>query len=297
MAAPATAVVLSTWRFGLKANAVAGPLLAQGGAALDAVEAGVRVVESDPTERSVGKGGRPDREGKVTLDASIMNHRFEAGSVAALEHIENPISVARAVMEKTPHMMLVGEGALQFALAQGFQETNLLVPESEAEWQAWQAQQAAFHPVPNIENHDTIGCVAVDQHGHLAGACTTSGLAWKMHGRVGDSPIIGAGLYVHPDFGAAVATGHGEEAMRTVASFRLITLLMTGLSPTEACRAVIVEVERLFRLRQKDMGDTQLGLLVVTPDGRTGAFALRPGFQYARTLGDHTDLLDAPYLL
>jgi N4-(beta-N-acetylglucosaminyl)-L-asparaginase len=206
-------IVLSTWKFGLKCNETAWEILKNNGRSLDAVEAGVEVCEADPNERSVGYGGRPDRDGRVTLDACIMDELSNIGSVACLEHIKHPISVARAVMEKTPHVMLVGDGALQFALSQGFPKENLLVPDSEREWKEW-LKKAEYKPIANIENHDTIGMIALDEHGNLSGACTTSGMAFKMHGRVGDSPIIGAGLYVDNEIGAATATGHGEEVIR-----------------------------------------------------------------------------------
>src|SRR5690606_38666569 len=199
-------LVISTWNFGLAANAAAWKILNPGGRALDAVEAGAKVPEADPTETSVGFGGLPDRDGFVTLDACIMDENGNCGSVAFLQDIVHPISVARAVMEKTPHVMLVGDGALQFALANGFQRKRLLTPESEKAWKEW-SKKAEYKPVINIENHDTIGILALDQTGNLSGACTTSGMAYKMHGRVGDSPIIGAGLYVDNEVGAATATG------------------------------------------------------------------------------------------
>lgn len=273
-------VVISTWRFGLKANAVAWEQLTESATALDAVEAGVRVIESDENERSVGYGGRPDRDGHVTLDASIMDHKFNVGSVACLEHIENPISVARAVMEKTPHVMLVGEGALEFALSQGFVKKNLLTAASEAEWKEW-LKSTDYKPVINIENHDTIGMLALDQYNHLAGACTTSGLAWKMHGRVGDSPIIGAGLYVDNEVGAATATGHGEEVIRTAGSFRVVENMRHGMSPQKACEQAVKQIKKAFELSGRDMSNTQIGFLALNKHGEHGAFALRPGFQYA----------------
>lgn len=217
-------IVISTWNFGLQANEAAWEILKNNGRALDAVEAGVKIPEGDPTERSVGYGGRPDREGRVTLDACIMDEQANIGSVACLEHIKHPISVARAVMEKTPHVMLVGEGALQFALSQGFQKENLLVEASEKEWKEW-LKTSQYKPLVNIENHDTIGMIALDANGNLSGACTTSGMAYKMHGRLGDSPIIGAGLYVDNEIGAATATGHGEEVIR-IAGCHLVVELM-----------------------------------------------------------------------
>ena len=180
-------IVLSTWNFGLQANAAAWEILKNNGRALDAVETGVKIPEGDPTERSVGYGGRPDRDGRVTLDACIMDENANIGSVGCLEFIKHPIAVARAVMEKTPHVMLVGDGALQFALSQGFVKENLLVEESEKEWKEW-LKTSQYKPIANIENHDTIGMIALDAEGNLSGACTTSGMAFKMHGRLGDSP-------------------------------------------------------------------------------------------------------------
>ena len=199
-------MVLSTWNHGIAANDAAWTLLGQGGKALDAVEKGVRVTESDPENRSVGLGGLPDRDGHVTLDACIMDERSRVGSVAFLQHIENPISVARKVMEDTPHVMLVGQGALEFALDKGFEKTNLLTDGARKEWEAWR-KTSNYQPVINRENHDTIGMIGMDAAGNLSGACTTSGLSYKMHGRVGDSPIIGAGLFVDNEVGAATATG------------------------------------------------------------------------------------------
>ena len=206
-------IVISTWAMGLDANVAAWEVLKNKGRALDAVEAGVKIPEADPTERSVGYGGRPDRDGHVTLDACIMDEFANIGAVACIEHIMHPISVARAVMEKTPHVLLVGDGALAFAVEQGFKPMNLLTPESEKEWREW-LKTAHYKPVVNIENHDTIGMLALDEHGNLSGACTTSGMAFKMSGRVGDSPIIGAGLYVDNEIGGATATGQGEEVIR-----------------------------------------------------------------------------------
>ena len=232
-------IVLSTWNFGLQANEAAWEVLKNKGRALDAVEAGVKIPEGDPNERSVGYGGRPDRDGRVTLDACIMDEFSNIGSVACLEHIKHPISVARMVMEKTPHVMLVGDGALQFALSQGFKKENLLVEASEKEWKEW-LKTSEYLPKANIENHDTIGMIALDAQGNLSGACTTSGMAFKMHGRVGDSPIIGAGLYVDNEIGAATATGHGEEVIHaevnassitTIAMFMGLHVCNVSLSP------------------------------------------------------------------
>lgn len=272
-----TPIVLSTWNFGLKANEVAWDVLSKNGKAIDAVENGVKLVEADPNERSVGYGGRPDRDGFVTLDACIMDHDQNIGSVACLQHIMHPISVARAVMEKTPHVMLVGEGALQFALKQGFKKENLLTPASEKEWKEW-LKTSNYKPIVNIENHDTIGMIALDMHGNLSGACTTSGMAFKMHGRVGDSPIIGAGLFVDNEIGAATATGHGEEIIRVAGCHLVVELMRQGRTPEEACREA---VERVFKKQQKRASEIQVGFIALNRAGQYGSYCLQKGFSYA----------------
>jgi isoaspartyl peptidase/L-asparaginase-like protein (Ntn-hydrolase superfamily) len=269
-------LVISTWSHGIQANEAAWKILNAGGRSLDAAEQGVRVVESDPTNTSVGRGGRPDRDGKVTLDACIMNETGDCGSVAFLQNIVNPISVARMVMEKTPHVMLVGEGALRFAIEQGFKKENLLTEDSEKAWKEW-LKTSQYQPVINIENHDTIGLIAMDQEGKLSGCCTTSGLAYKMQGRVGDSPIIGAGLYVDNSAGAACATGLGEAVIRQCGSFLMVELMRQGMKPTEACK---VAVERIVK-KEKNVKDLQVGFLAVNKDGEYGAYAIHPGFNYA----------------
>jgi N4-(beta-N-acetylglucosaminyl)-L-asparaginase len=273
-------IVLSTWRFGLQANEAAWEVLKKGGRALDAVEAGVKVPEADPKERSVGYGGRPDRDGRVTLDACIMDELSNIGSVGCLEHIKHPISVARAVMEKTPHVMLVGEGALQFALSQGFQKENLLVPDSEREWKEW-LKTSEYKPIANIENHDTIGMIALDAAGNLSGACTTSGMAFKMHGRLGDSPIIGAGLYVDNEIGAATATGHGEEVIRIAGCHLVVELMRQGRSPQKACEEAVLRVVKLMKNRNKDLKDIQVGFIALNKKGDYGSYCVQSGFNYA----------------
>jgi N4-(beta-N-acetylglucosaminyl)-L-asparaginase len=270
--------------------------LGVGGTALDAVEKGVRLVEADPAERSVGYGGRPDRDGRVTLDACIMDQDANIGSVACLEHIKHPISVARAIMEKTPHVMLVGEGALQFALAQGFPKENLLTPESEAEWREW-LKTSRYEPIVNIENHDTIGMLALDAAGNLSGACTTSGMAFKMHGRVGDSPIIGAGLYVDNEVGAATATGHGEEVIRVVGSHLVVELMRQGKHPQAACKEAVELILQKFKKRGADLKAAQIGFLALNKQGQYGGFALKPGFNFAVHNPQTNRLLDADSLL
>jgi N4-(beta-N-acetylglucosaminyl)-L-asparaginase len=273
-------IVLSTWNFGLKANEAAWEVLKKGGRALDAVEAGVKIPEGDPTERSVGYGGRPDRDGRVTLDACIMDEMSNIGSVGCLEFIKHPISVARAVMEKTPHVMLVGDGALQFALAQGFPKENLLVPDSEREWKEW-LKTSEYKPIANIENHDTIGMIALDADGNLSGACTTSGMAFKMHGRLGDSPIIGAGLYVDNEIGAATATGHGEEVIRISGSHLVVELMRQGKSPQKACEEAVLRVVKLMKNRKKDLKDIQVGFIALNKKGDYGSYCVQSGFNYA----------------
>lgn len=273
-------IVLSTWDFGLMANEAAWKVLFNGGRALDAVETGVRVVENDPKERSVGYGGRPDRDGRVTLDACIMDDNYNIGSVAFLEHIKNPISVARAVMEKTPHVMLVGEGALTFALSQGFKKENLLTPESEKEWKEW-LKKSEYLPPVNIENHDTIGMIALDANGNLSGACTTSGLAYKMNGRVGDSPIIGAALFVDNEVGAATATGHGEEVIRTVGTHLVVELMRQGKNPQQACREAVERIVEITKKRGKNLRDIQVGFIAINKNGEYGAYCVQDGFSFA----------------
>lgn len=289
-------LVLSTWSFGIKANAEAWKTLEKNGRALDAVENGVKLVEADPDERSVGYGGRPDRDGHVTLDACIMDEFSNIGSVACLEHIMHPISVARAIMEKTPHTMLVGEGALEFALSQGFKKTNLLTKDSEDEWKEW-LKTSEYKPVINIENHDTIGMIALDTNGDLSGACTTSGMAFKMHGRVGDSPIIGAGLYVDNEVGAATATGHGEEVMRVVGSHLVVQLMRMGKSPQKACEEAVKQIHKKFILRKADFSSTQIGFIAISKNGNYGAYCLQKGFNYAVKSNTEEILLEAGYLL
>ncbi|NUY82569.1 N(4)-(beta-N-acetylglucosaminyl)-L-asparaginase [Flavobacterium sp. MAH-1] len=273
-------IVLSTWDFGLKANEGAWKILNSGGRALDAVEAGVKITEADPNERSVGYGGRPDRDGRVTLDACIMDEFANIGSVACLEHIMHPISVARAVMEKTPHVMLVGEGALTFALSQGFKKENLLTEPSEKEWKEW-LKTSNYKPIVNIENHDTIGMIALDANGNLSGACTTSGMAYKMHGRVGDSPIIGAGLYVDNEIGAATATGHGEEVIRIAGCHLVVELMRQGKSPEKACKEAALRIVDITKNRGKNLKDIQVGFIALNKKGEHGSYCIQGGFSYA----------------
>lgn len=301
-------IVISTWDFGRAANEAAWQILKQGGRALDAVEAGVKVPEADPKNHTVGYGGFPDRDGRVTLDACIMDEAGNCGSVAALEHVVHAISVARAVMEKTPHVMLVGDGALQFALANGFKKENLLTPESEKAWKEW-LKKSEYKPVINIENssydkgattfnplrlpgnvynHDTIGMLALDANGNLSGACTTSGMAFKLHGRVGDSPIIGAGLYVDNEVGGATSTGVGEEVIRVVGSFLVVELMRQGYSPEAACKEAVT---RIVKKSPKKAKEIQIGFLALNKKGEHGAYCLQEGFSYAACTSDTSNVL------
>ena len=293
---PTKPIVISTWDFGKAANAEAWKILKNNGRALDAIEQGARVTEADQSNKTVGYGGYPDRDGRVTLDACIMDENGNCGSVMCLEHIIHPISVARLVMEKTPHVILVGEGALQFALANGFKKENLLTPDSELAWKEW-LKKSQYNPVMNIENksfnqnqpdsdffpgsidnHDTIGMLALDVKGNLSGGCTTSGMAFKMHGRVGDSPVIGAGLFVDNEIGAATSTGVGEEVIKCVGSHLVVEYMRQGNSPREACKKV---VERIAKRDPEKAKNIQIGFLAIDKFGNYGAYALQKGFSYA----------------
>lgn len=278
---------LSTWVHGLPANDEAMRVMMNGGSALDGAEKGVMVVEADPEGSSVGIGGLPDRDGNVTLDACIMDHEGNAGSVCFLQNIKHPIAVARKVMEETPHVMLAGEGAKRFALAQGFAEENLLTDGSKKAWEKW-LKSANYNPIINVENHDTIGMICQDAQGNLSGSCTTSGLAYKMHGRVGDSPIIGAGLFVDNDYGAAVATGMGELMMKTLGSFLVVELIRQGATAQEACEAAIQRI-----VDKLDYKSFQVGYLAMDIAGNTGAYAIHPGFNYAEMADGKNELIDA----
>jgi len=283
-------IVISTWNHGLEANEASWKILSKGGTAIDAVEAGVKITESDPNNTSVGLGGLPDRDGKVTLDACIMDHENNCGAVACLQDIENPISVARKVMEETQHVMLVGEGAKQFALEKGFKETNLLTEKSKEAWEKWK-EESKYQPVINSENHDTIGLLALDENGNLSGACTTSGMAYKLHGRVGDSPIIGAGLFVDNEVGAACATGMGEAVIRIAGSAIVVELMRNGMSPTDACKEAVDRVVK----KHKDLTNLQVGFLALNKYGEAGGYSVYAGFNYAMHTATQNEMIDAKY--
>jgi N4-(beta-N-acetylglucosaminyl)-L-asparaginase len=288
-----TPVVISTWNHGIAANAAAWEVLQNGGNSLDAVEKGVMVTESDLTNRSVGIGGMPDRDGHVTLDACIMDHDSRCGSVAFLEGIAHPISVARAVMERTQHVMLVGAGARKFALDHGFDRIKTPIPEVKAEWKKWKKENKDEYKKPEInhENHDTIGMLAMDANGNISGACTTSGWAYKMHGRVGDSPIIGAGLFVDSEVGGAVATGLGEAIIRIAGSHTVVELMRNGYSPQEACK----EAVRRIISKHKDLSNLQCCFLAMDRNGNVGSYSVYNGFNYALKDVQNEKMVDAEY--
>jgi N4-(beta-N-acetylglucosaminyl)-L-asparaginase len=289
-------VVISTWDAGLAANKAAWEVLSKKGRAIDAVEKGVMVTE-DSRNCCVGLGANPDRDGYVTLDACIMDDKFNCGSVAFLERIKHPISVARRVMEKTPHVMLVGSGAQQFAVAEGFPlEEQKLSPDAQKAYDNWLKKSEYKPPAINIENkqghgpfapakldngewnHDTIGMVAMDSSGNLSGSCTTSGAGFKMRGRIGDSPIIGAGLYVDNAVGACTATGQGEDVIRVAGSHAVVELMRQGLSPEAACKKVI---GRIVKIKGDKVKEIQVAFLALNKKGQAGSFAIHPGFEYA----------------
>lgn len=267
-------LVIATWDV-KNATAKAWEVLQKGGSALDAAEKGCNVEEEDPANSSVGYGGLPDRDGHVTLDACVMDDEGNYGSVVFLQNIVNAISVARKVMEKTPHVLLAGKGAEDFAISQGFKKENLLTESSKKAWEEWKIK-SEYKPIINIENHDTIGMLTLDKKGNLSGGCTTSGLAFKMHGRVGDSPIIGSGLFVDNEIGAATATGLGEEVLKTVGSFLVVELMRQGKTPQQACEEAI----RRIMKKQPDRKDFQVGYIAVNKKGEIGAFSIHPGFSY-----------------
>ena len=305
-------VILATWTFGQIAVRAGWPCLASGGAGLDAVEQACRAVEADPQVMSVGYGGYPDASGEVTVDAAIMRSPGECGSVGAVKRFMHPVSIARRVMENTPHVMLVGPGAEAFARDQGMHPTDLLTAAAREAWQEWRKEHPEVGPpgvaaggrpaarsegggaagvrsaAPCEPPHDTVGVLALDSHGVLAGACSTSGLPFKKPGRVGDSPIIGHGLYVHPQHGAAVATGVGELVMAVCGTFLAVEEMRRGASPAEAAMAVIRRIVEVGGLADGD----QVGVITLASTGQWASAALRPGFRVAVKTHDRDDLLD-----
>jgi isoaspartyl peptidase/L-asparaginase-like protein (Ntn-hydrolase superfamily) len=305
-------ITIATWPFGRSAVAAAMKVLAKGEPALDAALAGAQAVEDDLSIRtSVGFGSLPDRLGRLTLDACLMDGRtLQCGAVACVEHIKHPAALARRVMEKTPHVLLVGEGAKWFALQQGF---PLEVPYTAASIKEWldnhpdeRKKGAGGAPkeepkkeecgadVINVNefNHDTVTVLSLDAKGHLGGVCTTSGLAYKLPGRVGDSPIIGAGLYVDDEAGAAGATGVGEEIIRINGSSFIVEQMRAGKSPQEACELACKRANAAAGRR--GVHPAQVAFLALSPKGEVGAACTeKTDFKYAVGRGDKVELLQA----
>ena len=300
-------ILLATWSFGRTAVAAGWPHLARpGGSSLDAVEQAVRAVEADPACMTVGYGGYPDAAGEVTLDASIMVSPARCGSVCFVRRITHPVTLARLVMERTGHVMLVGDGAERFAAAQGIAPADLASDASRKAYAKWLAEhpgqgRPTAAPRANVEetglspedSHDTVGVLALDATGVLAGACSTSGLAFKLPGRVGDSPIIGHGLYVDPRHGAAVATGHGELIMGICGAFLAVEEMRRGASPADAAAEVM---RRIAESRTLDAG-CQVAVITLAPDGRWSSAALRAGFKAAVRTTDRDDLVESRQVL
>ncbi len=288
-----------------------------GGNSLDAVEAGVKVAEDDPKVLSVGFGGLPDERGVVTLDAAIMDWRARIGSVICVENIHNPVSLARLVLEDTEHTILAGDGAYEFAIKNGFKAENLLTQESIKRFHEWkltksnkpeeihtdefkiiETEHDKIKKVNEDGYHDTIGMVAMDKDGQISAACTTSGMAWKLHGRVGDSPIIGSGLYVDGEIGGAASTGRGEECIRACGSFLIVELMRNGKSPMEACRLACERVYKLNLLSSINRDHVfQVGFVALNVKGEFGAYGVRAGFQYALMKDGRNELHDSEFLL
>lgn len=287
-------IFVSTWNHGVPANEEAQKVIDNGGNVVDAVVKGVNLIESDPQYTSVGYGGLPDRDGHVTLDAALMDGKGNAGCVCFLQGFKNPISIARKVMEETPHVILVGEGAAQFARSQGFEEVDLLTSASKKAWEEWKIK-SEYSPEVNVENHDTIGLVGLHQ-GELAASCTTSGMAFKMHGRVGDSPILGAGLFSDGEVGACAATGLGEYVLKSQTSFLVIEFMRQGNSAEKACYLALERIKQKFLDPNPEL-EFQVGLVALGVDGDYAGYSLLPGYQYAVTKKGITELIDAPYLI
>lgn len=276
-------MVIATWNV-KEATAKAWEVLQEGRSALDAIVEGCGVEEANAEGQSVGIGGLPDRDGNVTLDACIMNKEGNYGAVVYMQNIVHPIAVARKVMEDTPHVILAGKGAEQFAVSKGFKREDLLTENSKKAWEAWK-KTSKYQPIINIENHDTIGMLAIDKNGDISGGCTTSGLAYKMAGRVGDSPIIGSGLFIDNEIGGATATGLGEEVLKTVGSFLIVELMRQGMSPQAACEEAISRIVT----KNPKYEDFQVGYIAVNKKGETGAYSIHEGFYtttYANGVND-----------
>lgn len=304
-------IVISTWDSGMAVNAEAWKILSTKGTALDAVEAGAMNIE-DKIDCCVGLGGYPDRDGIVTLDSCIMDHKANIGAVAGLERIKHPVSVARKVMENTPHVILVGAGAQQFAVENGFTLESVELSEDAKKAYAEWLKKSEYRPVINIENkkqngpfapnffddgtanHDTMGLVAMDAMGNLSGAVTTSGMAFKLHGRVGDSPIIGAGLFVDNEIGAATSSGTGEEVIRICGTHLVVEFMRQGYSPEMACKKA---VQRIVTRDKEKAKTLQVGFLAMNKKGQYGAYAIQKGFVFSVKSNNENQIHQSKYLL
>jgi N4-(beta-N-acetylglucosaminyl)-L-asparaginase len=303
-------IILCTWDSYKAANTEAWKVLSANGKALDAVEAGARHIE-DIIDCCVGLGGYPDRDGIVTLDSCIMDEHANCGAVGGLEQIKHAVSVARKIMETTPHIMLVGEGAKKFAIENGFkEEPQKLSTDAENAYREW-LKKSEYKPVINIENkksngpfapmffddgspnHDTVGLVALDASGNMSGAVTTSGMAFKIHGRVGDSPIIGAGLFVDNEIGAATSTGVGEEVIRICGTHLVVEYMRHGNAPETACRKA---VERIVNRDMKKAKTLQVGFLALNKNGDYGAYAIQKGFTFCVKSNGEEKIYSSKYM-
>jgi N4-(beta-N-acetylglucosaminyl)-L-asparaginase len=269
-------IAICTWAF-TNANAAAGKALDENINALDAAIIGVAVEEENLKNSTVGKGGDPDREGNVTLDACVMDYNGDCGAVVCVENITNVAALAKKVMTETPHVMLAGKGAEEFAYTQGFTKENLLTDEAKKNWKEW-LKTSEYKPIINIENHDTIGMLTLDVNGNIAGTCTTSGLSYKMKGRVGDSPIIGSGLFIDNEIGGATATGMGEEVMKTVGSFLIVELMRQGKSPQDACEEAVNRIVS----KNSNYKNFQIAYIAINKAGETGSYCIHKGFTYMK---------------
>lgn len=285
-------LVIATWDVP-NATKKAWEVLQNGGSALDAVEQGCMIEEADVKNQSVGKGGLPDRDGNVTLDACIMDENGNCGSVVYLQNITHAVSVARKIMEDTPHVMLAGKGAEEFANSIGLKSENLLTEKSKKAWEEWKIK-SEYKPIINIENHDTIGMLAVDKKGNISGACTTSGLAYKMAGRVGDSPIIGSGLFIDNEVGGCTATGLGEEVVKTVGSFLVVELMRQGMHPQKACEEAI---NRIVKKPNSDFKNFQVGYIAVNKKGETGSYAIHEWFSATKYQDEKNENIKSDFYL
>ena len=288
-------VFLSTWPFGQAANEQAAKVFHSGGSLLDAVEKGINVVEDDPKVMFVGYGGLPNEDGVVELDAGIMDGtRHRAGSICNLHHIKNPISVARLVMERTRHTTMAGEGAFLFALKMGFHAEQLLTPASLERWLKWKATPNHLTYWITPENHDTIGMVATDGNGHIVAGCSTSGLAWKIPGRVADSPLVGCGYFADDSAGGASATGDGDLMTNYCTSISIVRMMERGASPQEACNDLLLQMVKSDPKNK----ESQSAVIAMNQHGEVGAASMNSGFhlRYALWQNGQSQLVDSAVL-